>query len=136
MGVHYDDFLLNAVLLMVLQPVVYMGIHVVLCWCATLTAMIWWHSKTAHTLFLIFCASVSAWNGKHSTLQSDLQLLHEACISFLTRWSYPPPPHCSNLWVHSAQCVTAALQMIYPFRDAAVVVRLIVLGLQILALCL
>ncbi len=48
----------------VLQPVVYMGIHVVLCWFATLTAMIWWHSKTAHTLFLIFCASVSAWNGK------------------------------------------------------------------------
>ncbi|DBA97222.1 TPA: hypothetical protein ACH3X1_014972 [Trebouxia sp. C0004] len=47
----------------VLQPVVYMGIHVVLCWLATMTAMIWWHSKTAHTLFLIFCASVSAWNG-------------------------------------------------------------------------
>ncbi len=41
-----------------------MGIHVVLCWFATLTAMIWWHSKTAHTLFLIFCASVSAWNGE------------------------------------------------------------------------
>ena len=51
---------------LVLQPVVYMGIHVVLCWGATLTAMAWWHSKTAHTAFLIFCASVSAWNGESS----------------------------------------------------------------------
>ena len=51
---------------LVLQPVVYMGIHVVLCWAATLTAMAWWHSKTAHTAFLIFCASVSAWNGESS----------------------------------------------------------------------
>ena len=47
-----------------------MGIHVVLCWAATLTAMAWWHSKTAHTAFLIFCASVSAWNGDCSLLSA------------------------------------------------------------------
>lgn len=55
---------LTNVYLACLQPVVYMGIHVVLCWVATLTAMFWWRSKTAHTVFLIFCASVSAWNGE------------------------------------------------------------------------
>jgi formate-dependent nitrite reductase membrane component NrfD len=46
-----------------LQPVVYMGVHVVLVWIATLTAKFWWESKTAHTVFLILCASMSAWNG-------------------------------------------------------------------------
>ena len=45
------------------QPLVYMGIHVFLCFLATLTAKFWWESKTAHTGFLILCASGSAWNG-------------------------------------------------------------------------
>ncbi len=45
------------------QPLVYMGIHVFLCFLATLTAKFWWESKTAHTVFLILCASGSAWNG-------------------------------------------------------------------------
>ena len=73
-------------LCMMLQPVVYMGIHVVLCWAATLTAMIWWHSKTAHTLFLIFCASVSAWNGKTCYIKAG---------SALTQCSQQCCHHCA-----------------------------------------
>ena len=114
-----------------------MGIHVVLCWCATLTAMIWWHSKTAHTLFLIFCASVSAWNGKHSTLQSDLQVSAWGLHQLSDNMDQPITPTLLILvGAFYTVCKTAALQMMYQCRDAAVVVRLIVLGLQILALCL
>ena len=62
-----------------LQPVVYMGIHVVLVWIATLTAKFWWESKTAHTVFLILCASMSAWNGKPHTVYSKRACMPETC---------------------------------------------------------
>ncbi|KAK9814724.1 hypothetical protein WJX72_010536 [[Myrmecia] bisecta] len=46
-----------------LQPAVYMGMHLLLCWAAVLTTLIWWRSYWAHTIFLILCAAASAWNG-------------------------------------------------------------------------
>ena len=45
------------------QPLVYMAWHMGLTTMTLVLTKLWWSYKSAHTLFLIFVLTVSAWNG-------------------------------------------------------------------------
>lgn len=47
----------------VLQPVAYMAMHMVLVTATLLLSVLFWHSFTAHTVFLLFILACSAFNG-------------------------------------------------------------------------
>lgn len=48
---------------MLLQPLVYMSLHIFLTMATFAVAKIWWSFYGAHTFFLLACLAVSAWNG-------------------------------------------------------------------------
>ena len=45
------------------QPLVYMAWHMGLTTMTLVLTKLWWSYKSAHTLFLMFVLTVSAWNG-------------------------------------------------------------------------
>lgn len=51
-----------------LRPAVYMGIHAIMCLLAIMTAKAAWESWSYHTIFLLLCLAVSAWNGGERSL--------------------------------------------------------------------
>ena len=70
------------------QPLLYMFMHLVLCQAATATAYIWWHSYWAHTAFLVACIGVSAWNGA-------TYYFHVFAKRYLSSVGAAPHPHQS-----------------------------------------
>eukprot|EP01025_Chloroclados_australasicus_P042845 TRINITY_DN4557_c0_g1_i11.p1 TRINITY_DN4557_c0_g1~~TRINITY_DN4557_c0_g1_i11.p1 ORF type:complete len:400 (+),score=20.55 TRINITY_DN4557_c0_g1_i11:114-1202(+) len=46
-----------------LQPIVYLGIHGLLCWVSFLLTYVFYHSYWAHTIFLVLLSLSATWNG-------------------------------------------------------------------------
>lgn len=70
-----------------LQPVAYMGLHLLLTLTACLLNTLWWRSYIANTLFMVGVLTASAWSGE--------QLISMACpcrVGSLIAVSLPLPP--------------------------------------------
>ncbi len=50
-------------LVVVLQPAAYMGLHLALSATSCMVSILWWHSRVAHSAFLLAVLAMSAWNG-------------------------------------------------------------------------
>eukprot|EP01023_Acetabularia_acetabulum_P039420 TRINITY_DN3793_c0_g2_i1.p2 TRINITY_DN3793_c0_g2~~TRINITY_DN3793_c0_g2_i1.p2 ORF type:complete len:232 (+),score=22.76 TRINITY_DN3793_c0_g2_i1:523-1218(+) len=45
------------------QPIIYLGVHALLCWIAFLLTYVFYHNYWAHTIFLILLSLDATWNG-------------------------------------------------------------------------